>query len=109
MYLRGKQEVTEVFRAEWQPSHDSDATVMGVSMFKAGGADSVAGGLSNDVFVLGNGLDANDSIAGGLAYDTVRLSGNYNLVFGASTVTGVETFQIGHGNVQLTLDAGIIA
>jgi adenylate cyclase len=34
MYLRGKAEATEVFRVEWQPERDSDATVMGVSMFK---------------------------------------------------------------------------
>lgn len=35
MYLRGKAEATEVFRVDWQPERDSDATVMGVSMFKA--------------------------------------------------------------------------
>jgi adenylate cyclase len=34
MYLRGKQEVTEVFRVHWQVERDADATVMGVSMFK---------------------------------------------------------------------------
>ena len=33
MYLRGKAEVTEVFRVEWQSERDSEATVMGVSMF----------------------------------------------------------------------------
>lgn len=33
MYLRGKAEVTEVFRVEWQHERDSEATVMGVSMF----------------------------------------------------------------------------
>ena len=35
MYLRGKAEATEVFRVDWQPERDTDATVMGVSMFKA--------------------------------------------------------------------------
>jgi class 3 adenylate cyclase len=34
MYLRGKDQATEVFRVEWQPQHESEATVMGVSMFK---------------------------------------------------------------------------
>jgi class 3 adenylate cyclase len=34
MYLRGKQEVTEVFRVEWQEERDTEATVMGASMFK---------------------------------------------------------------------------
>lgn len=33
MYLRGKAEATEVFRVEWQPERDAEATVMGVSMF----------------------------------------------------------------------------
>jgi class 3 adenylate cyclase len=33
MYLRGKAEVTEVFRVEWQSERDAEATVMGVSMF----------------------------------------------------------------------------
>ncbi len=36
MYLRGRSEATEVFRADWQVDRDADATVMGVSMFKAG-------------------------------------------------------------------------
>ena len=34
MYLRGKTEVTDVFRVDWQPDRDSEATVMGASMFK---------------------------------------------------------------------------
>ena len=34
MYLRGKSEVTEVFRVDWQMDRDADATVMGASMFK---------------------------------------------------------------------------
>lgn len=38
MYLRGKAEVTEVFRVEWQPERDAEATVMGVSMFKPAAA-----------------------------------------------------------------------
>ena len=33
MYLRGKADVTEVYRVEWQPERDAEATVMGVSMF----------------------------------------------------------------------------
>lgn len=32
MYLRGKNEVTEVFRVEWQPERDVEATMMGVSL-----------------------------------------------------------------------------
>ncbi|MEJ5988597.1 adenylate/guanylate cyclase domain-containing protein [Ramlibacter sp. PS3R-8] len=36
IFLRGKAEATEVFRVEWQPERDAEATVMGVSMFKSG-------------------------------------------------------------------------
>jgi adenylate cyclase len=36
MYLRGKNEVTEVYRVDWKVDRDDDKTVMGVSMFKAG-------------------------------------------------------------------------
>ena len=32
MFLRGKTEATEVYRVEWQPQRDFDATVMGVSI-----------------------------------------------------------------------------
>jgi hypothetical protein len=35
MYLRGQTDVTEVFRVDWQVDRDADATVMGVSMYKA--------------------------------------------------------------------------
>jgi len=41
MYLRGKNEVTEVFRVEWQTRHDADETVMGVSMFKTAKASQL--------------------------------------------------------------------
>ncbi len=34
IYLRGKSEVTEVFRVEWNVDRDADATIMGVSMLK---------------------------------------------------------------------------
>jgi adenylate cyclase len=36
MYLRGKAESTEVFRVEWQPEHETDATVMGASLSPPG-------------------------------------------------------------------------
>jgi adenylate cyclase len=36
MYLRGKNEATEVFRVDWQVERDVDATVMGVSILKPG-------------------------------------------------------------------------
>jgi adenylate cyclase len=36
MYLRGKAEVTEVFRVDWQPERDAEATVMGTSIVDHG-------------------------------------------------------------------------
>lgn len=35
MFLRGKNEQTEVYRVQWQAERDADATMMGASMFKA--------------------------------------------------------------------------
>ena len=35
MFLRGKNEQTEVWRVQWQPERDVDATMMGTSMLKA--------------------------------------------------------------------------
>ena len=35
MFLRGKNEQTEVYRVQWQPEREADATMMGASMFKA--------------------------------------------------------------------------
>jgi class 3 adenylate cyclase len=35
MFLRGKNEQTEVWRVQWQPENNADATMMGASMFKA--------------------------------------------------------------------------
>ncbi len=42
IYLRGKAEATEIFRVDWHvEERDTEATVMGVSMFKATGKDSL--------------------------------------------------------------------
>ena len=35
IFLRGKAEATEVFRVDWKEDFDSEATVMGMSMYKA--------------------------------------------------------------------------
>ena len=35
MFLRGKNEQTEVYRVQWQAEREADATMMGASMFKA--------------------------------------------------------------------------
>jgi hypothetical protein len=40
MYLRGKSGATEVFRVEWQPDVDAEATVMGGSLASHAGAQA---------------------------------------------------------------------
>jgi Ca2+-binding RTX toxin-like protein len=75
-----------------------------------GGSDTATGDAGDDVFVLGAALDAADRISGGAGTDTLRVSGTYAapVVLGATTVTGVEQFQIGAGTVRLTAgDNGI--
>src|SRR4051812_43318152 len=49
MYLRGKAEVTEVYRVDWQLERDAEATVMGASMFDHGAGmplEVTVGGLT---------------------------------------------------------------
>ncbi len=72
MYLRGKQEATEVFRVDWQPQKDVEATVMGVSLFKlptaqahlemTTGAQSVRLLPHGEKLHLGRGTNANLTI-----------------------------------------------
>jgi Ca2+-binding RTX toxin-like protein len=71
------------------------------------GADTVVGGDGNDTIVLAANLTAADSIDGGNGTDTVTLNGNYasGVVFGATTLTNVETITLAAGNsYKLTLD-----
>jgi Ca2+-binding RTX toxin-like protein len=70
-----------------------------------GGSDSVTAGQGNDVLVIGAALDAGDRIDGGTGQDTLQLSGDYGapVALAPDTVTGVEQFRIGAGNVRLTL------
>src|SRR5262249_24774668 len=65
----------------------------------------VNAGAGNDVIVAGIALDALDVIKGETGTDELRLSGVYaaNVVFNAQTVTGVETYKIGSGQVRLVL------
>ncbi|HYD75382.1 calcium-binding protein, partial [Ramlibacter sp.] len=72
----------------------------------AGGSDAVNAGVGNDLIVAGSALDSSDSIDGGSGYDTLALAGS-SVVFGATTVTGVENFRIGAGVVSLQLHDGL--
>jgi class 3 adenylate cyclase len=77
MYLRGKQEVTEVFRVEWQVERDTEATVMGVSMFKPSrdGALEVTGaGRMLRVEPRGDKLTVGRSITASLTINDGRVS-----------------------------------
>ena len=77
MYLRGKQEVTEVFRVEWNEERDTEATVMGVSLFKPG-MESVleisALGQTHRVEPRGEKLAIGRSITAALTINDGRVS-----------------------------------
>ncbi len=70
-----------------------------------------AGG--NDTFAMGAALTAADSIDGGTGSDTLTLAGDYSagLVFGAATITGIETLKLAGGNsyTLTTNDANVAA
>jgi Ca2+-binding RTX toxin-like protein len=75
-----------------------------------GGADRIAAGAGDDYIRAETGLDALDTIDGGEGTgDLLYLSGSLSVVLGPLTVTGIERFEIGAGNVALTLDAATVA
>ncbi|MES2940398.1 MAG: adenylate/guanylate cyclase domain-containing protein [Pseudomonadota bacterium] len=77
MYLRGKNEGTEVFRADWQPERDTDATVMGVSLFKPmkdGVLEISAAGQTVQLNPRGERLTLGRSITASLAINDSRVS-----------------------------------
>jgi adenylate cyclase len=79
MYLRGKQEVTEVFRVDWAVAqeNDSEATVMGASMFKPS-RDAVleltAGGNTLRLEPRGEKLTIGRSVTASLTMNDGRVS-----------------------------------
>ena len=80
-----------------------------------GGNDAVHAGAGDDSFTLGASLTAADIIDGGAGtHDTVYLDGDYTganaLVFGPSTMIGIETLSIGGGHsYDLTTDDATVA
>ncbi|HUR89126.1 MAG TPA: adenylate/guanylate cyclase domain-containing protein [Ramlibacter sp.] len=77
MYLRGKQEVTEVFSVEWNQERDSEATVMGVSMFKPtkeARLEITAAGKTVDVGADGEKMTIGRSITASLTMNDGRVS-----------------------------------
>ncbi len=65
-----------------------------------GGDDVGHGGGGSDTFILGAALTAADSIDGGTGNDVVVLNGDYSgsVVFGAATMTSVETLRLTAGH-----------
>ncbi|NML45899.1 adenylate/guanylate cyclase domain-containing protein [Ramlibacter sp. G-1-2-2] len=131
MYLRGKQDVTEVFRVEWQPQRDVEATVMGVSMFKPSTEASLvitAAGHSIELkphgerLTLGRGTTANLAINDGRVsriHATVEWKGGHFILgdvssFGTWVYFGnqgepvvlrrTECYLVGSGQIALGCD-----
>jgi Ca2+-binding RTX toxin-like protein len=71
------------------------------------GVDTVTAGDDGDVIFVGANLTAADSIDGGAGFDILHISGIYAspVIFTANTVRDVERFEIGVGQVKLTLAA----
>ncbi len=61
---------------------------------------AVFGGAGNDAFTLGAQFRAADQISGGAGNDSLSLDGDYSagVVFGAATITGIETLHLGAGH-----------
>jgi class 3 adenylate cyclase len=77
MYLRGKAEATEVFRVDWAPERDTEATVMGVSMFKPAKESSLeiaAAGRTLELASRGERLSIGRSITADLSVNDSRVS-----------------------------------
>ncbi len=77
------------------------------------GAFHILGGAGNDRFAMGAVLTAADQIGGGAGNDTLSISGDYSagFTFGAATMTGIETLQLGAGHSYnlTTNDANVAA
>ncbi len=63
------------------------------------GTDIVVAGKGNDTISFGSGFSAADTLDGGVGIDVLVLDGNYKtgVVFGASTVGGIEAIRLGTG------------
>ena len=75
-----------------------------------GGGDDIRGFEGNDTFKLGAAFDLSDQVWGGDDVDRLILSGNYNLVLGATTVLDVERITLGAGySYTLTTNEATVA
>lgn len=81
---------------------------------ESGGNDFARGNAGNDIFFMGAALTAADTLEGDGGSDLVNLAGDYTaahaVVFGATTMTGVETIALGAGHsYDLTLNSATVA
>ena len=132
MYLRGKSEVTEVYRVDWQKDRDNDATVMGVLMFNAPGKggflELAAAGQTVRLERRGEKLTLGRAATSSLSINDARVSrlhatvewrgGQFVLSDGSSFGTWVymgnqtepvvlrrtECYLVGHGQITLGCD-----
>lgn len=77
MFLRGKSEQTEVYRVQWQPERDVDATMMGASMFKASPnahLELTSGGQTLRLDPHGQGLTLGRAATATLSVNDARVS-----------------------------------
>ena len=78
IYLRGKAEATEVYRVEWQPERDAEATVMGVSMFgslrKDAALELMLAGRTMELQPRGERITLGRSMTADLAINDSRVS-----------------------------------
>jgi adenylate cyclase len=132
MYLRGKSDATEVYRVQWQPEQDAEATVMGVSLTGQAPAEaaleiSIAGQLlrlapRGDPITLGRSVTAdlpvNDSRVSRLHATLEWRGGQFVLTDASSFGTWVyfgnqlepvvlrrtECYLVGQGQIALGCD-----
>lgn len=131
MYLRGKSDVTEVYRVDWQVDRDSDATVMGVSMLNASGQgllELAAAGQTLRLEPRGEKLTLGRAVTASLSINDARVSrlhatiewrgGQFVLSDASSFGTWVymgnqtepvvlrrtECYLVGHGQITLGCD-----
>ncbi len=131
MYLRGKSDVTEVYRVDWQVDRDNDATVMGVSMLNASGQrllELAAAGQTLRLEPRGEKLTLGRAVTASLSINDARVSrlhatiewrgGQFVLSDASSFGTWVymgnqtepvvlrrtECYLVGHGQITLGCD-----
>lgn len=77
MHLRGKAEVTQVFRVEWQAGRDADATIMGTSMnaqLRAQQLELTGAGMSITLKPMGEKLTIGRAVTASLPVNDSRVS-----------------------------------